>query len=64
MLAGLAIGLAIVALVAFVRAGVPAWIGLMVAMLILSENPSNGLGALGAGACVWLVLRHLVRSRV
>jgi hypothetical protein len=61
--AGFLLGLAIVALVGLVRAGIAAWIGLIVAMAWFGNNPSDPLAALAAGGAAWLVLRRLVRSR-
>lgn len=63
MFAGIVIGLAIVGVAIVLRAGLPAWIGLIVAMLAFSNDPNDGPGALAAGAGVWLILRYLVRSR-
>jgi hypothetical protein len=63
VLAGVLIGLAIIALGAAVRGGVPGWTGLTVAMLAFSNDPNDGPGALAAGAGVWLILRYLIRSR-
>jgi hypothetical protein len=61
--AGVVIGLAIIAMVIVLRAGLPAWIGLIVAMVVFSNNPADGPGALAAGAGVWIVLRYVRRSR-
>jgi hypothetical protein len=63
VLAGVGIGLAIIGLAVLLRAGPPAWIGLIVAMLAFSDDPNDGPGALAAGAGVWLILRYLIRSR-
>jgi hypothetical protein len=61
--AGVIISLAIIAMVIVLRAGLPAWIGLIVAMLAFSNDPNDGPGALAAGAGVWLILRYVIRSR-
>jgi len=63
VLAGVVIGLAMIALVAALREGIPGWIGLIVTMLAFSNDPNNGPGALAAGAGVWIVLRYLRGSR-
>ena len=63
MLGGVVIGVAIIAMAIVLRAGLPAWIGLIVAMLAFSNDPNDGPGALAAGAGVWLILRYLIRSR-
>lgn len=63
MLAGVVIGLAIIAMAIVLRAGLSAWIGLIVAMVVFSNNPADGPGALAAGAGVWIVLRYLRGSR-
>jgi hypothetical protein len=63
VLAGVVIGLAIIAIAIVLRAGLPAWIGLIVAMVAFSNNPTDGPGALAAGASVWIVLRYLRGSR-
>jgi hypothetical protein len=63
VLAGVLIGLAIITLAVALRAGVPGWTGLIVAMVVFSNDPNDGLGALAAGAGVWLIVRHLTRRR-
>ncbi|MEK6273423.1 MAG: hypothetical protein AABM42_12405 [Actinomycetota bacterium] len=63
MLGGAVIGLAVIGLAALLRAGPPAWIGLIVAMLVFSNDPNEGPGALAVGAGVWIVLRYLRGSR-
>ena len=63
MFAGVVIGVAIIAMAIVLRAGLSAWIGLIVAMVVFSNNPADGPGALAAGAGVWIVLRCLRGSR-
>jgi hypothetical protein len=63
VLAGVLIGLAIIAIAVVLRAGLPAWIGLIVAMVVFSNNPTDGADALAAGAGVWIILRYLRGSR-
>jgi hypothetical protein len=61
--AGVVIGVAIIAMAIVLRAGLPAWISLIVAIVVFSNNPADGPGALAAGAGVWIVVRYLIRSR-
>jgi hypothetical protein len=61
--AGVLIGVAIIAIAIVLRAGLPAWIGLIVAMVVFSNNPADGAHALAAGVGVWIVLRYLRGSR-
>lgn len=63
VLAGVLIGLAIIALAAALRAGVPGWTALIVAMVLFSNDPNDGLAALAAGAGVWILLRYMLGSR-
>lgn len=63
MLAGVVIGVAIIAIAIVLRASLPAWIGLIVAMVVFSNNPAGGPAALAAGVGVWIVLRYLRGSR-
>lgn len=63
VVAGVLIGLAIIAVTAALRAGFPGWIGLLVAMVAFSNDPSDAPAALAAGAASWIVLRHLFGSR-
>lgn len=63
MFAGVVIGVAILAIAIVLRAGLPAWIGLIVAMVVFSNQPGDPAGALAAGAGVWLLLRCLIRRR-
>lgn len=37
--------------------------GLIVAMVVFSNNPAEGPGALATGAGVWIVLRYVRGSR-
>lgn len=63
MLGGALIGLAIIAFAAALRAGLPGWIGLIVAMVAFSNDSNDAVGALAAGAGVWIVLRYILASR-
>lgn len=63
MFAGVVLGVAIIALAVLLRAGLLAWIGLIVAMVVFSNNPTDGPGALAVGGGVWIVLRYLRGSR-
>jgi hypothetical protein len=61
--AGVVIGVAIIAMAIVLRAGVPAWMGLIAAMVVFSNNPTDGPGALATGTGAWIVLRYLRGSR-
>ena len=63
MLAGVVIGLAIIALSALLRAGLPAWLGLIVGMVVFSNQPEEAALALGAGVGTYLVARVVITRR-
>ncbi len=62
MVAGLLIGLAILALAVVLRAGMAGWIALMTAMVVFSLSPDQGLRAVAIGAATWTLLSAVRRG--